>query len=74
MTAIEFRNKKTREVQELLDKLSSLEGARFSLEYSDRLFRTYQAQIERLTAIVTSPALERLCSSSKARAGLSSSD
>jgi hypothetical protein len=27
MTATEFRNKKSREIQELLDKLSSLEGA-----------------------------------------------
>jgi hypothetical protein len=62
MTAIEFRNKKIREIQELLDKLSSLEDSRFSAEMSNRLFRTYQAQIERLTAIVDSPALARLCS------------
>ena len=49
MTAIEFRDKKNREIQELLDKLSSLDGTGFSAERSDRLFRTYQAQIERLT-------------------------
>jgi hypothetical protein len=68
MTAIEFRDKKNREIQELLDKLSSLDGAGFSAERSDRLFRTYQAQIERLTAILDSPALERLCSISKSTA------
>jgi hypothetical protein len=63
MTAIEFRDKKLREIQELLEKLSSLEGASFSPENKDRLFRTYQRQIEGLTAIVYSPAFERLCSS-----------
>jgi hypothetical protein len=62
MNAIELREKKSREIQELLDKLSSLEGASFSPEIKDRLFRTYQRQIERLTAIVNSPAFERLCS------------
>jgi hypothetical protein len=61
MTAIEFRDKKFGEIQELLEKLSSLEGASFSPESKDRLFRTYQRQIERLTAIVNSPAFERLC-------------
>jgi hypothetical protein len=30
-----------------------------------RLFRTYQRQIERLTAVLDNPALERLCSISK---------
>ena len=65
MTAIEFREKKSREIQELLDKLSSLEGASFSPEIKDRLFRTYQRQIERLTTIVNSPAFERLCSGSR---------
>jgi hypothetical protein len=62
MNAIEFREKKSREIQELLDKLSSLEGASFSPEIKDRLFRTYQRQIERLTTFVNSPAFERLCS------------
>ncbi len=61
MTAIEFRDKKFGEIQELLEKLSSLEGASFSPENKDRLFRTYLRQIERLTAIVNSPAFERLC-------------
>jgi hypothetical protein len=61
MTAIEFRDKKFGEIQELLEKLSSLEGASFSPENKDRLFRTYQRQIERLTAIVNSPAFKRLC-------------
>jgi hypothetical protein len=61
-TAIEFRDKKSREIQELLDKLSSLDALGFSPEESYRLFRSYQAQIERLIAIVDSPALERLCS------------
>jgi hypothetical protein len=65
MTVIEFRDKKTREIQELFEKLSSLEESRFSPEMKDRLFRTYQRQIERLTAVLDSPALERLCSFSK---------
>ncbi len=65
MTATEFRDKKTHEIQELFEKLSSLEQSRFSREMEDRLFRTYQRQIERLTAILDSPALERLCSISK---------
>jgi hypothetical protein len=73
MTAIEFRDKKTREIQELLERLSSLEGSRLSPEMKDRLFRTYQRQIERLTAILNSPALERLCSISKPSVGRSSS-
>ena len=68
MTAIEFRDKKTREIQELLDKLSSLDQKGFSAERSDRLFRTYQAQIERLTEILDSPALKRLCSCSQSTA------
>ena len=62
MTGTEFRDKKTREIQELFEKLSSLEESRFSPEMEDRLFRTYQRQIERLTAVLDSPALERLCS------------
>jgi hypothetical protein len=62
MTPIEFREKKTREIQELLEKLSSLDGTSFSPENKDRLFRTYQRQLERLTVIVSSPSLERLCS------------
>ena len=62
MTPIEFRAKKTREIQELLEKLSSLDGTGFSPENKDRLFRTYQRQLERLAAIVSSPSLERLCS------------
>jgi hypothetical protein len=65
MTVIEFRDKKTREMQELFEKLPSLEESRFSPEMKGRLFRTYQRQIERLTAILDSPALERLCSISK---------
>jgi len=44
MTATEFRDKKTREIQELFEKLSSLEESRFSPEMKDRLFRTYQRQ------------------------------
>ena len=62
MTAIEFREKKLREIQDLLEKLSSLEGANLSPEIKDRLFGTYQRQIERLNAIMNSPAFERLCS------------
>jgi hypothetical protein len=62
MTPIEFRAKKTLEIQELLEKLSSLDGTGFSPENKDRLFRTYQRQLERLAAIVCSPSLERLCS------------
>jgi hypothetical protein len=62
MTPIEFREKKTREIQQLLEKLSSLDGTSFSPENKDRLFRTYQRQLERLTVIVSSPSLERLCS------------
>ncbi len=61
MTPIEFRAKKTLEIQELLEKLSSLDGAGFLPENKDRLFRTYQRQLERLAAIVSSPSLERLC-------------
>ena len=63
MTPIEFREKKTREIQQLLEKLSCLDGTSFSSENKDRLFRTYQRQLERLTVIVSSPSLERLCSS-----------
>jgi hypothetical protein len=62
MTPIEFREKKTREIQDLLEKLSSLDGTGFSAENKDRLFRTYQRQLERLAVIVSSPSLERLCS------------
>jgi hypothetical protein len=62
MTPIEFREKKTLEIQQLLGKLSSLDGTSFSSENKDRLFHTYQRQIERLTVIVSSPSLERLCS------------
>jgi hypothetical protein len=65
MTATEFRDKKTREIQELFEKLSSLEGSNLSPEMKNRHFRTYQRQIERLTAILDNPALERLCSLSK---------
>ncbi len=60
MTATEFRDKKTGEIQELFEKLSSLEGSSLSPEMKDRLFRTYQRQIERLTAVLENPALERL--------------
>ncbi len=70
MTATEFRDKKTREIQELFEKLSSLEGSSLSPEMKDRLFRTYQRQIERLTAVLDNPALERLCSNSKPSAVL----
>jgi hypothetical protein len=62
MTPIEFREKKTREIQELLEKLSCLDGTSFSSESKDLLFRTYQRQIERLAVLVSSPSLERLCS------------
>jgi hypothetical protein len=62
MTPIEFREKKTREIENLLEKLSSLDGTSFSPEYKDRLFRTCQRQLERLTSVVSSPSLERLCS------------
>jgi hypothetical protein len=62
MTTIEFREKKLREIQDLLEKLSSLESASFPPEIKDRLFGTYQRQIERLNAIMNSPAFERLCS------------
>jgi len=62
MTPIAFREKKTREIQDLLEKLSSLDGTGFSVENKDRLFRTYQRQLERLAVIVSSPSLERLCS------------
>jgi len=65
MTATEFRDKKTREIQELFEKLSSLEESNLSPEMKDRLFRTCQRQIERLTAVLDNPALERLCSISK---------
>jgi hypothetical protein len=61
MTPIELREKKTREVQEILEKLASLDGTSLSSENKDRLFRTYQRQIERLTDVVSSPSLERLC-------------
>ena len=63
MTPIEFHAKKTREIQELLEKISSLDGARYSSENKDRLFPTYQRQLERLTVVVvSSPSLEQLCS------------
>ena len=66
MTPIEFREKKTHEIQELLEKLSSLDGTSYSSENKDRLFRTYQRQLERLTVVVSSPSLEQLCSGLKA--------
>jgi uncharacterized protein (DUF849 family) len=69
MTPSDFREKKTHEVQELLRKLSSLDEMSFSAENKDRLFRTYQAQIERLSAILSSPALQRLCSIGSSRSG-----
>src|SRR6266699_3241032 len=72
MKATEFRDKKTREIQELFEKLSSLEGSSLSPEMKDRLFRTYQRQIERLTAVLDTPALERLCAISKPSAVLQS--
>jgi hypothetical protein len=62
MTPIEFREKKTREIQELLEKLSCLDRTSFSSEKKDRLFRTYRRQIERLAVHASSPSLERLCS------------
>jgi hypothetical protein len=42
--------------------LSSLEGASLSPQVKDRFFRTYQRQIERLTAILNGSELWRLCS------------
>jgi hypothetical protein len=62
MTPIEFRDKKNLEIQQLLERISSLDDTSFSPENKDRLFRTYQRQLERLTVIVSSPSLERLCS------------
>jgi hypothetical protein len=69
MTAIEFRKKKAREMQELFEKLSTLDDTSFSLENKDRLFRTYQAQIKRLNEILDSSALQRLCSITEESAG-----
>jgi hypothetical protein len=46
MTPIEFREKKTHEIQEILEKLSSLDGTSCSSENKDCLFRTYQRQLE----------------------------
>jgi len=60
MTADEFRDKKTREIQELFEKLSSLQESNLSPEMKDRHFCTYQRQIERLTAVLENPALARL--------------
>lgn len=62
MNPIDFRKKKAHEIQDLLGKLSSLDDTSYSSENKDRLFRTYQAQIERLGAILSSPSLQRLCS------------
>jgi hypothetical protein len=42
-----FREKKTREIERLLEKLSSLDDTSFSPENKDRLFRTYQRQLVR---------------------------
>ena len=69
MTAIEFRKKKAREMQELFEKLSTLDDTSFSLENKDRLFRTYQTQIKRLNEILDSSALQRLCSITEESAG-----
>jgi hypothetical protein len=69
VTPIDFRKKKALEIQDLLNKLSSLDDTNYSSENKDRLFRTYQAQIERLDAILTSSSLQRLCSSRDPAAG-----
>jgi hypothetical protein len=69
MTPVDFRRKKAREIRDLLEKLSSLDETNYSSENKDRLFRTYQAQIERLGAILSSPSLQRLCSPGEPAAG-----
>jgi hypothetical protein len=65
MTAIEFRHKMICELEELLQKLITLDETTFSPEIKDRFSRTYRRQAERLTAVLDSPALARLCSGSK---------
>jgi hypothetical protein len=40
---IEFREKKAREMQELLEKLSCLDGTSFSSKSKERHFRTYHS-------------------------------
>jgi hypothetical protein len=69
MTPIDFRKKKALEIQDLLEKLSSLDDTNYSSENKDRLFRTNQAQIERLGAILNSASLQRLCSIGKSAGG-----
>ena len=61
MTAIEFRLKKMRELEELLEKLASLQDSSFKPELKDRFCRNCLRQIERITEILDSPALARLC-------------
>jgi hypothetical protein len=61
MTAIEFRLKKMRELEELLQKLASLEESTLKPELKDSFCRNCLRQIERITAILDSPALARLC-------------
>jgi len=73
MTPIEFREKKTRDKSSLKNyrlrpdfpqeaRRPPIDGTGFSPENKDRLFRTYERQLERLTVVVSSPSLERLCS------------
>jgi hypothetical protein len=62
MTPNDFRKKIALEIQGLLEKLSSLDRTSCSPENKDRLFRTYQAQIERLSGVLYSSSLQRLCS------------
>ena len=44
MTATEFRDKKTREIQELFEKLSSLEESNLSPEMKDVSFASISAK------------------------------
>ena len=62
MTAIEFRLKKMRELEALLEKLAALEEGPLKRELKERFSRTYLRQIERITGILDNPALARLCS------------
>ena len=62
MTAIEFRRKKMRELEALLDKLDSVKQSALNPELKDLFTRSCLRQIDRITAILDNPALARLCS------------
>jgi dynactin complex subunit len=62
MTAIEFRRKKMSELESLLEKLDSVKQSTLKPELKDLFTRTCLRQIDRITAILDSPALARLCS------------